>query len=130
MRSILVCLAGIVALLVLSASQAGCARDREGVQAADNAPIGIETGQMFVTIENKSGGPLLDLTIAIQPASAPPFTSLVSRLEAGEKRDLPLSSFSSRDGTPFNLRMIRPRSVRVTATDLTQKKYEAQAPWK
>ena len=130
MRSLLVCLAGVVVFGMVAVSQSACADDKETVQAAD-APVGIETGQMFVTIENRAGTPLLDLTIAIQPpAGAPPFTYLVSRLEGGQKRDVPLSSFSSRDGTTFNLRMVRPRSVRVTATDLVQKKYNVQAPWK
>jgi hypothetical protein len=129
MRSILVSLASVVALGVLPLSQAACTSDREIVQAAD-APIGIVTDQMFVTVENKAGGPLLDLSIAIQPAGIPPFTYLISRMEAGQKREVPLSSFVSRDGTPFNLRLMHPRSVRATATDLVQKKYEAQVSWK
>jgi hypothetical protein len=54
----------------------------------------------------------------------------VWRLEAAEKRDIAFSSFSSRDGTTFNLRLARPKVVHVTANDLTQKKYESQAPWK
>jgi hypothetical protein len=127
MRSILLSLAGVVALSVLPVSQAACARDKEVVQA--DAPIGIETGQMFVTLENRTGGPLVDLLITIQTPGAP-FTNRVWRLEAAEKRDVSFGSFSSRDGTTFNLRLARPKSVRVTANDLTQKKYEAQAAWK
>ena len=128
MRSFLLCLAGVVALGVLPCSQAACAHDNEVVQAAD-APIGIETGQMFVTLENRTGGPLVDLLITIQTAGAP-YTNRVWRLEAAEKRDIAFSSFSSRDGTTFNLRLARPKVVHVTASDLTQKKYESQAPWK
>jgi hypothetical protein len=128
MRSFLLSLAGVVALGVLPCSQAACERDKEVVQAAD-APIGIETGQMFVTLENRTGGPLVDLLITIQTASAP-FTSRVWRLEAAEKRDVSFGNFSSRDGTTFNLRLARPKLVRVTANDLTQKKYESQVAWK
>jgi len=128
MRSFLLSLAGVVALGVLPCSQAACAGDNEVAQAAD-APIGIQTGQMFVTLENRTGGPLVDLLITIQTAGAP-FTSRIWRLEASEKRDVSFSNFSSRDGTTFNLRLARPKLVRVTANDLSQKKYEAQAPWK
>src|SRR5712692_7572970 len=93
MRPTLVCLAAIVAFGVLSLSEAACSSDQDAVQAA-NAPIGIETSQMFITIENKSGGPLQDLTVTIEPAGAPPFTYLLSRLEMSQKRDVPLGSFS------------------------------------
>ena len=107
-----------------------CSRDREVVQASDDAPIRVETTQLFVTIENRAGGALLDISVAILPVGFPPFTRLISRLENAEKRDLSLSDFTSRDGTTFNLRLVRPKTVRVTATDLTNKKYEVEVPWK
>ncbi|HKB14381.1 MAG TPA: hypothetical protein VKD69_27135 [Vicinamibacterales bacterium] len=130
MRSILACAFGVIALIGVTVSHAACAQDNETLQAqAANAPIGIETGQLFVTVENRAGGPLLDLSLTVQTPAAP-YTYLISRLEAGQKRDIAVSSFSSRDGTGLNLRMVRPRSVRATAKDLTGKAYEAQAPWK
>ena len=107
-----------------------CARDHEVAEAASNAAIGIQTTQLFVTIENKAGTALMDLSAVIQAPGAPPYTHLITRLESGEKRDVPLSDFSSRDGTTFNLRMVRPRTVRVSAVDLTGKKYSVEAPWK
>ena len=58
------------------------------------------------------------------------FTHLVTRLEAGQKQDIPLSGFSSRDGTTFNLRFSRPRAVHASASDLTGKKFDAQVAWK
>ena len=127
MRTILVCLSAVMALGI-TASHVACSRDNEAVQAVDTS-IAIETSSMFVTIENKAGGPLLDLTVAIQ-TPGPTYTSSVTRLEAGQKQELPLSSFSSRDGATFNLRLMKPRAVHVTATDLASKKYEAQASWK
>jgi len=84
---------------------------------------------MFVTIENRAGTPLLDLTTTIQTPSAP-YTYLITRIEAGQKRDVPVNSFSSRDGTALNLRLVTPRAVRATAKDLTSKTYEAQVSWK
>ena len=128
MHTTLLSVVSALLLTAAAAAQAACASDREAVQAAD-APIGIETSQMFVTVENRSGGPLLDLSIMVQTPAAP-YTYLISRLEAGQKRDVPVSSFLSRDGTGLNLRLIRPRSVRATAKDLTSKSYEAQVGWK
>jgi hypothetical protein len=128
MRAMLVCAIGVLALAAATLSQAACAADKETVQAAD-ASIGIETGQLFVTIENRSGGPLVDLTLTVQTPSAP-YTYMISRIEAGQKRDVAVSSFSSRDGTGLNLRLIRPRSVKATAKDLINKPYEAQVTWK
>ena len=128
MRRILVCLSAVLALGIMT-SEVACSRDNETVQAADNSSIGIETSPMFVTIVNRAGGPLLDLTVSIR-TPGPAYTSLITRLEAGQKQELALSSFSSRDRTPFNLRLMKPKAVHVTATDLMNKKYEAQASWK
>ena len=129
MRSILGCLAGVAASGVIALSAAACEGDKESLEAAANAPIGIETSQLFVTVENKSGGPLMDLRIAVQTPGAP-YTYLVTRLEHGQKKEVPLNAFSSRDGTSLSLRMVRPRSVRVEGTDMMNKKHEAQVPWK
>ena len=130
MRAMLVCAIGVIALAAATMSQAACASDKETVQAqAADAPIGIETGQLFVTVEDRAGGPLIDLTLTVQTPSAP-YTYMISRLEAGQKRDIPISSFSSRDGTGLNLRLIRPRAVKATAKDLTNKPYQAQVAWR
>jgi len=131
MRAMFVCVIGVIALAAATMSQAACASDKETVQAAQaaDASIGIETGQLFVTVENRSGGPLVDLTLTVLTPSAP-YTYMISRIEAGQKRDVAVNSFSSRDGTGLNLRLIRPRSVKATAKDLTNKPYEAQVGWK
>ena len=128
MRLIQARLAGVLAFGVIAASFVACSHDGELVQAAD-APIGIETSQLFVTVQNKAGIALLDLTVTVQTPGAP-YTYVLSRLESGDKRDVPLSSFSSRDGTSLSLRMVRPRAVQVTATDMVKKKYDVKAPWK
>ena len=78
---------------------------------------------------NAKRDPLVDLSLTVQTDSAP-YTYLISRLEAAQKRDVPVNSFSSRDGPRLILRLIKTRSVRATAKDLTGKPYEAQAPWK
>jgi len=108
-----------------------CSGDREAAQAEGaNAPIGVRTSDLFVTVQNNAGTPLINVTITIMAVSGLPFTRLVSRMENGEKRDISLSDFSGRDGTPFSLRVVRPKSVRVTGEDLTGNKQEAQVPWK
>ncbi len=121
----------IVTFVVVSGCVvSACSAGQESGGAASNANIGIQTTQLFVTVENKAGMPLMDLSAVIQAPGAPPYTHLITRMESGEKRDVSLSDFSSRDGTVFNLRMVTPRSVRVSAVDLTGKKYEAVTRWR
>jgi hypothetical protein len=107
-----------------------CSDNRETAQAAAQTSIGVQTSQLFVTIENKAGAPLVNMTVAIVSVGGQPFTRLLSRLENGEKRDVSLSDFGGRDGTPFSLRVVRPKTVRVTAEDVASKKYEVEVPWR
>ena len=121
----------VVMLLVAGGlALAACARDHETAEAAANASIGIATSQMFVTIENKAGTPLVNLNVTIHAPGAPPYGHFISRLESAEKRDISLADFSSRDGTSFSLRLVTPRSVQVTASDLTSKQYDAETRWR
>ena len=92
--------------------------------------IGVETSSLFVTVENRAGQPLLDVKVALKPASGTLFTAFLSRLETGAKRDMSLADFRSNDQTTFSLRLQRPKQVIVTATDLVGKKYEVTVPWK
>ena len=97
----------VVSLVVVSGVVClACAADRGSSGAASNASIGIQTTQLFVTLENKAGTALMDLSAVIQAPGSPPFTHVITRMESGEKRDVSLSDFSSRDGTTFNLRMV------------------------
>lgn len=119
-----------LAVAIAAAVFAGCGRDRETAQAAANAPIGIETSQLFVTVENKAGAPLTDLEVAIVTVSSQRFTKVLSRIEDGEKRDVSLSDFAGRDGTTFNLRFNTPKNVEVKATDVASRKYDVVSPWR
>jgi hypothetical protein len=103
-----------------------------GVPAQEqNAPIGIEASQLSILIENKVGMPLLDVDVAIVPVGgATQFNKRVGRMENAEKRDLRPGDFYGRDGTTFSLRVVRPKSVRVTAKDLNGKEYNVEAPWR
>jgi hypothetical protein len=115
-------LAGALALT------SACGGDRNA-QAATNAPIGIQTSQLGVTVENRAGTPLVDLTVAVVTPVIT-FTKDITRMENAERRELSLNDFSTRDGTPLNLRFVTPTSVRVTATDIVDKKYDVQTRWR
>jgi len=97
----------------------------------DTGTIGVETSDMFVTIENKAGLPLVDLRIEVVPYSGQsPFGTSIARLEGGEKREVSLGKFSSRDGTTLSLRIVKPHLVRVTATDVSGKAHRAEVNWR
>jgi hypothetical protein len=93
--------------------------------------IGIETSQFSVVVVNKVGMPLTDVDVAIVPVGrAVHFSKLVGRMDNAEKREISLNNFYGRDGTPFSLRVVRPKSVRVTGKDLNNKPIEVEVPWK
>jgi hypothetical protein len=101
------------------------------VQAQDgDAAIGIQTSQFSVEVVNRVGMPLTDVDVAIVPVGgATEFKKFVGRMENAEKKDLVLGGFFGRDGTTFNLRIIKPRLVRVTGKDLTGKAYSVETRW-
>lgn len=128
-------LAAILGMLVLSWTGPGCSGSaREsgavGTSGAGASAIGIKTSSLFVTIENRTGGPLVNLRVTINPVGGlTVFTHRISRLEAGEKRDVWLSAFRAPDGAPFNRVFVRPKNVVVSATDPAGENYELSAPW-
>jgi hypothetical protein len=108
----------------------GCSGNGPPAQAQD-APIVIQTSQLSIVIENKVGMPLTDVDVAISPVGgATEFVKFVGRMESAEKRDLWLGDFHGRDGTPFSMRVVRPKTVRVTAKDLKDKAYKVEQPWR
>ncbi len=121
---------GPILLLAGAAMLAACAGAGGPTLPAD-APIRIENTQMFVTVENRSGLALRDVQVRIIPVGGTTeFIASVYRLDNGEKRDFPLGNFRGRDGTPFNLRVVRPKSIKVTGTDINNKTIEVEAAWK
>jgi hypothetical protein len=117
--------AGATALAVVACAAGGPADQPQ------NAPIAIQTSQLSVVIENKVGMPLTDVDVVILPiGGATEFRKFVGRMESAEKRDLSLGGFYGRDGTTFNLRVVRPKAVRVTGKDLNAKAYNVEAPWR
>ena len=92
--------------------------------------IALETSNQSITVTNNAGKPIEDVRVAIQPVgTAPPFTSMVKRMENGEKREISLSQFRANDGTAFSARFAKARQVTVTATDIVGKKHELTRAW-
>jgi len=109
---------------------AACSEQGTASQAAD-APIKVQTSQMFITVKNDAGVPLTDVTVSIVPPTRTAvFTKFFGRLENSESRDIMLGDFNSRDGTPFSLRAIKPKTVEVKGTGADGKAYTVTIPWK
>jgi hypothetical protein len=82
----------------------------------------------FVEVENRTEQPLIDVSIGLK-AGILTFSDSISRLEPKEKRRLRHADFTSRDGTSFSLRVATPKTVLITARDLTGKTFETSRPW-
>jgi hypothetical protein len=121
--------------LILLVCAAGCGGNPESAAAAGtagsaDAPIGITISNTYVTLENRTGAPLLDGEIVItQLGVRPPFRAAVPRLDNGTARDFTLSTFRAPDGTNFTRSLARPKSVRVTAKDASGKTFEQEIPF-
>jgi hypothetical protein len=117
----------VVAGLGITAS--GCS-NQAAEQAAVDSPLGIKVGQSFMTIQNKSGTALTDVTIAIVPVGRQTeYTKFYGRLESTQNFDVSLGDFSGRDGTPFSLRVVKPRSIKIKASTMAGKQYDVELPW-
>jgi len=123
-------LAVTLSLLGFGFFLAGCSEQGSASQAAD-ASVKVSVSSMFLTVKNEAGVPLTDVTVSIVPPSRTTvYTKFLSRLENSESRDLMLGDFSGRDGTPFSLRVVKPKSVEVKGTGADGKTYEVSMPWR
>lgn len=121
----------VPAVLMLAAALAtGCAEEGSAELVSADAPVLIEPSQSYVTFQNRAGLPLVEVTVSILPYGPAEYTRILTRIENTGKRQIPLNEFRSRDGTVFNLRVSRPKAVRVRAKDLNGKNYELEVPWK
>jgi len=115
--------------VVLGAAACGGGGTSSG--AGGPALIEVEISQIYLTVTNKSGRALNDVRVFIEPiGGATVFSARVGRMEQGEQRDLSLGQFQGRDGTPFDRRTVRAKTVRVSGTDLDGKTVEAEKPWR
>ena len=118
-----------LSLLAVALFFSACAGQSAGQDA--NAPIKIETSQMFITVKNDSGMALNDVTVAIVPMGRTTlYTEYVGRMESAQTRKIMLGDFNGRDGTPFSLRVVKPKAVQVKGVDVAGKAHEAEVGWR
>jgi hypothetical protein len=99
--------------------------------SSQKAFMNIEPSSIVMTVQNTEQQPLLDVRIAIHPVGgSTEFVKLLSRMESGEKRTVSLGEFNGRDGTPFSLRVVRPKDISVTAIGVTNEKFAMTVPWR
>ncbi len=117
-------------LVALTLVTAGCSDQGAASQDA-NAPVKIEISQMYVTVRNESGLALNDVSVAIIPIGrSTVFNKFVGRLENAQSRNLMLGEFFGRDGTPFSLRVVKPRSIEVKGRDVNGKDHNFEVAWR
>lgn len=122
--------AGSITLIGLALFLAGCSEQGSASQAADS-PLKVQISQMFLTVKNDTALPLKDVTISIYPPTRiTAYSKFLDRIETGESRDIMLGEFVGRDGTPFNLRVVKPKTVELKGTDINGKAYNLSIPWK
>ena len=125
--ALFICLAGWAA--------AGCSGGNPqagavGTGGAADAPFAIEISQTYVTVENRTGGPLVGGQIEIIPGGVlRSFKATLPRLENGSRRDFTLRMFVGNDGTPFSRSITRARRVKVTAKDPLGKEFVYEVPF-
>ena len=81
------------------------------------------TGRLRRDFENET--PLVERHRDVRSDRVPKF---VPRIENSAKRQILLSEFRSREGTPFNVRLARPKAVRLRARDTAGNSYDIESP--
>jgi hypothetical protein len=116
--------------VVLGVLIAGCS-ERGAANSDANSPVKVETSAMYVTIRNEAGMALNEVSVAIVPVGrSTTYTKFVGRLESQEARKVMLGDFIGRDGTPFSLRVVKPRSVVVKGRDVKGTEYTTESGWR
>lgn len=102
-----------------------------GTSGEGSPLIGVGISSGFVTLENNTGKPIVETKISIRQGSLQyPYAPGVPRLAPGEKRNLSIGDFKSRDGSQLYVNLRRPNEIIVAATDVDGKTYEGSVPWR
>lgn len=121
----------VASLFLAVASVTACGSGKPAEAGSANTPLAVTFSQTYLTVENRTGVPLVDGEVLIVPRGVmPPFRTSLPRIEGSGKRDMLFSQFYSRDGTPFRRGMVRTRTLRITATDVAGKKIEQEVEFK
>ena len=111
-----------------AAAAAGCGG---GAPTGDVDKIEVVQSQFDIAVTNKSGKALFEVKAEILPVGpSSHFTTLVARMENGERRVLAHNLFSDRDGVPFSARNHKAKAVAVSAKDIDGKALQVEMPWK
>lgn len=123
-RLLSVTLALVAPLVLVGCSEQGSAEQLD-------SPVAVTMRNAIVLLENRAEQPLDNITLTVTPyGKNGAFSKALTRMERAERREVALTDLSTADGTRFNPMLIRPRQVRVTATDAAGKQYEVELPWK
>lgn len=115
----------LVAPLVL----VGCSEQGSAEQL--DSPVAVTMRNAIVLLENRAEQPLDNITLTVTPyGKNGAFSKALTRMERAERREVALADLTTADGTKFNPMLIRPRQIRLTATDAAGKQYEVELPWK
>ena len=118
----------VVLIIALALAVTGCGG---GAATGDVDKITIVQSQFDVAITNTSGRALFDVKAEIEPAGpASHFSTIIARMENGEKRVVAHNLFSDRDSVPFSARNVRVSHITVTAKDIDGKALKVEMPWK
>lgn len=119
----------LLTMLVVAALTSGCSEQSSAAKLSDDSPLFVATSQTALTIQNRAGLAMTDVAITIEQYGPLQFSARLARLENLERRDIPVNQFRSRDGTAFNARFHKAKSVSVRTRDTAGKAYEIEIPW-
>jgi ABC-type glycerol-3-phosphate transport system substrate-binding protein len=115
----------IIAAAVLAASCGG------GAATGDVDKITVVQSQFDITVTNTAGKALFEIKAEILPVGpSSHFTTLIARMENGERRVIAHNVFTDRDGVPFSARSHKAKAVAVSAKDIDGKTIMMETPWK
>lgn len=118
----------LVGIVAAAFALVGCGASVPAGAAAEG-PLQVEVSQLWITVVNTSSSPLIDVRVTIEAVASREFTATYGRLEPGQRRNFGYADLRSRDGTPFNRQIHRPRTVRVSASDTARQPYQVELPW-
>lgn len=103
-----------------------------GAAGSGTTSLVVEVLPDAVTVENKTGTPLMRGEVSVVPygTAARPYVVMLPHLSNGEKRSFPLTSFRNPDGTRFMRGAANGRVVRVSAKDVGGQVYEREVPFR
>jgi hypothetical protein len=124
----------VVALLLAAAMMAGCSTPAVskavGTGGDADTPIAVTASNAGVTVENRTGRPLLDVRIMIDAGSPGlSFIRIVPTIDTGAKSESQPSDFRTDDGTLLDPALVHPTRVAVTARDTVARTYSIASPW-